>query len=486
MGDALGTAPTVGTQTIDLDGELLSLAGTATIDVFGFFTGQFIFTVDSTTVSATVGAGGGVNSLVGAQLTTLSLELDGSDVTIGPASGPHLVIHDGTKLAVAVLKPATPAVGATFTDTRAWIGVKATEVGASLEGIDGLTLSITGGSFSYNSASGAHDDNGAAAGGTVTTATALTWATALGTAPTVGTQTIDLDGELLSLAGTATIDVFGFFTGQFIFTVDSTTVSATVGTGGGVNSLVGAQLTTLSLELDGSDVTIGPASGPHLVIHDGTKLAVAVLKPATPAVGATFTDTRAWIGVKATEVGASLEGIDGLTLSITGGSFSYNSASGAHDDNGAAAGGTVTTATALKWASALGTAPTVGTQTIDLDGELLSLAGTATIDVFGFFTGQFIFTVDSTTVSATVGTGGGVDIVEWRAADDLVARARRFGCHDRPREWSASGDPRRDQARRRRPEARNAGCWGDVYRHEGMDRREGDRGRRVTGGHRRA
>ncbi len=52
-------------------------------------------------------------------------------------------------------------------------------------------------------------------------ASALNWATALGTAPTVGTQTIDLGGELLSLAGTATIDVFGFFSGQFTFTVDS-------------------------------------------------------------------------------------------------------------------------------------------------------------------------------------------------------------------------------------------------------------------------
>ncbi len=83
---------------------------------------------------ATVGAGGGVNSLAGAQLTTLSLELDGSDMTIGPAGGLHLVIHDGTKLAVAVLKPAAPAVGATYTDTRAWIGVKATDVGASLGG----------------------------------------------------------------------------------------------------------------------------------------------------------------------------------------------------------------------------------------------------------------------------------------------------------------------------------------------------------------
>ena len=99
--------------------------------------------------------------------------------------------------------------------------MKATDVGASLEGIDGLVLSITGGTFSYNSASGAHDDNGATAGGTITNASALTWATALGTAPTVGTQTIDLDGELLSLAGTAQIDVFGFFSGQFIFTVDT-------------------------------------------------------------------------------------------------------------------------------------------------------------------------------------------------------------------------------------------------------------------------
>ena len=75
-------------------------------------------------------------------------------------------------------------------------------------------------------------------------------------------------------------------------------------------------------------------------------------------------------------------------LSLTGGSFSYNSASGAHDANGAATGGTITTAGALDWAAALGTAPVVGTQTIDLDGELLALAGTATIDVFGFFTRQ--------------------------------------------------------------------------------------------------
>ncbi len=94
-------------------------------------------------------------------LTTLSLEVVDDPVTIGPADGVHLEISDGTKLAVAVLKPAALPLGAGLpTDTRAWIGVKATDVGASLEGIDGLVLSLTGGSFSYNSASGFHDSNG--------------------------------------------------------------------------------------------------------------------------------------------------------------------------------------------------------------------------------------------------------------------------------------------------------------------------------------
>ena len=110
-------------------------------------------------------------------------------------------------------------------------------------------------------------------------------------------------------------------------------------------------------------------------------------------------------------------------LSITGGTFSYNSASGAHDDNGATAGGTITNASALTWATALGTAPTVGAQTIDLDGELLSLAGTAQIDVFGFFTGQFIFTVDTSDGQRDGRQRRRRELVDGCAADDLVARA---------------------------------------------------------------
>ena len=108
----------------------------------------------------------------------------------------------------------------------------------------------------------------------------------------VGSQTIDLDGELLALAGTATIDVFGFFTGKFMFAVDTDAVRATVGTGGAVDTLTGAQLTTLSLEVGWSESRSGRPAVSHLVITDGTKLAVAVLKPAAPAVGATFTDTQ--------------------------------------------------------------------------------------------------------------------------------------------------------------------------------------------------
>ncbi len=133
-------------------------------------------------------------------------------------------------------------------------------------------LSVSNGTFSYNSASGAHDDNGATAGGTITNATALNWAAAVGTAPTVGTQTIDLGGELLTLAGTASIDVFGFFTGQF----SSRLIRRRVGDRrcGRWRELAGrGAVDDVVARADGSDVTIGPAGGPHLVIHDGTKLA---------------------------------------------------------------------------------------------------------------------------------------------------------------------------------------------------------------------
>ena len=391
--------------------------------MFGFFTGQFIFTVDTSTVSATVGTGGGVNSLVGAQLTTLSLELDGSDVTIGPASGPHLVIHDGTKLAVAVLKPATPAVGATFSDTRAWIGLKATDVGASLEGIDGLEIAVTGGSFQFNSASGAHDDNGATAGGTITNATALNWATALGTAPTVGTQTINLDGQLLSLAGTATIDVFGFFTGQFAFTVLMRNVDVDLGGAAGAE-LINASLVTLSLTVVTNPVTIGEG-GVGFTVGVGSSVAVAVLT--APVATAPATDNRKWTALRVGLSNASLTAAENLTINNINGTFELNNATGQLDSNGATAGGVLTAATALDWRHALdldddgvfseNDDPTtettddvllVGTQTIALSGSGMRVSGSASFDVFGILTGSASFALSNRLVDVDLdGVAGG-------------------------------------------------------------------------------
>ncbi len=95
---------------------------------------------------------------------------------------------------------------------------------------------------------------------------------------------------------------------------------------------------------------------------------------------------------------------------------------------------------ALTWATALGTAPVVGSQTIDLDGELFSLAGTATIDVFGFFTGSS--SSPSTRDRQRDGRSGRRrEHADRRAADDVVAGAGRVGCDDRAGERSASGDP---------------------------------------------
>ncbi len=176
--------------------------------------------------------------------------------------------RDGTKLAVAVLKPAALPLGAGLpTDTRAWIGVKATDVGASLEGIDGLVLSLTGGSFSYNSASGLHDSNGGlATDGTITNAVALIgrrrWGRRRWSGRRRSISTVSCSRWPARRRSTCS----GSSTGKFTFTVDSVAVSATVGTGGAVDTLTGALLTTLSLEVVDDPVTIGPADGVHLEI----------------------------------------------------------------------------------------------------------------------------------------------------------------------------------------------------------------------------
>ena len=94
-------------------------------------------------------------------------------------------------------------------------------------------------------------------------------------------------------------------------------VGATVGTGGGVNTLSGAQLTTLSLELDVSDITVGPVE--RRASGDPRRHQARGRRAQAGGAGGwcdPSPDTRAWIGVKATEVGTWLEGIDGLTLSI--------------------------------------------------------------------------------------------------------------------------------------------------------------------------
>ena len=336
------------------------------------------------------------------------------------------MIHDGTKLAVAVLKPATPAVGATFTDTRAWIGVKATDVGASLEGIDGLTIAVTGGSFQFNSASGLHDDNGATAGGTITNATALNWATALGTAPTVGTQTIDLNGQLLSLAGTATIDVFGFFTGQFAFTVLMRNVDVDLGGAVGAE-LINASLVTLSLTVVTNPVTIGQG-GVGFTVGVGSGIAVAALTaPALPAGTGLPTDSRKWTAIKVELVAASLI-IGGLQITDIDGTFQINSATGQHDSNGGLpTDGTITPAVALDWRIALDldddgvfsenddpTSETtddvlvVGTETIDLVGTGMRVSGSADLDVFGILTGSASFALSNRLVDVDLdGVAGG-------------------------------------------------------------------------------
>ena len=460
------TTVTGATPPINFTGAVRTASGTATINIFNYLSGGVSFDLEQRTVDLDTDAVAGTD-LTGATLTTLSLTVT-SPIFIG-ADGVGFTVAGGS-VSVAAIEPASDL------DTRSWVAFSGSLTGVSFGGVPGLTLTLSTASVSFN--------RGTSAG-------ALDWVADLdldqdGTYSENGDPVGETSDDLLTLegveieftdafqavSGTAVVDIFGFIAGSAAFDYSSRSVDVDLDGVAGAE-LIGATLSTLELTIT-SPVTVGPTDGVHLSVSAGT-LAVAALSAPTPT--APVTDDRHWTGVVASGVSASLLGVDGLTLAVTGGSFKFNSASGAYSDG---VGGTPVDAVALDWSEALASAP------VDLDGELLSLAGTATIDVFGFFTGQFIFTVDTTTVSATVGTGGGVNRLSGAQLTTLSLELDGSDVTIGPAEWSASGDPRRHQARRRRPEARDAGGRRDLHRYQGMDRREGDRRRRLTGGDRRA
>src|SRR5918994_3951691 len=133
------------------------------------------------------------------------------------------------------------------------------------------------------------------------------------------------------------------------------------------------------------------------------------------------------MAVKVELVDASLN-LGGLSITEINGSFQINSASGQHDSNGGQpTDGTITSAVALDWRSALDldddgvfsengdpTSETtddvlvVGTETIDLVGTGMRVSGSAELDVFGILTGDASFALTNRLVDVDLdGVAGG-------------------------------------------------------------------------------
>ncbi|HET6548786.1 MAG TPA: calcium-binding protein, partial [Solirubrobacter sp.] len=349
-----GGAPIV--HTFAYTAERLRATGSLSVDILGFVTGTVGVAYETKTVDARIATG---DDLDDASLTLISLSV--SDIFIGVPQGPGFTITSG-KLSLAMLKPNAAAVAAG--DGRSWLALTATLGDASLTGIDGLTLSLTDVSATINRGSGLKNN---------VIAPALDWATAFDDDVVVKDEndaetTIDLSGDQLSLAGTATFDFFGFVSGSATLDFSQRTVP-TVDLVEGPD-LTDARLTTLGLTL--TDVFIG-ANGIGFSLDSGT-LAVATLKPAAPAQGQPA-DPRGWTAVYAQLDGATLTGL-GSTFNLTAQTLKVeiNTSSGG-----------ATPPKPLDWGTAIGGAPVqVGTVSIALSGKLLRVAGTLSLDIADF------------------------------------------------------------------------------------------------------
>jgi len=120
-----------------------------TIDIFGFVRGTVGFTFETRTVDVDVHSNGS-EILHGATLTLVSLTVQ--DVFVGVPGSVGFHVTSGS-LALAMVKPAPPALGG-IPDTRSWLALSGLLNNGSLQGVDGLTLTVVQLGLDINQGSG--------------------------------------------------------------------------------------------------------------------------------------------------------------------------------------------------------------------------------------------------------------------------------------------------------------------------------------------
>ncbi len=324
----------------------------------------------------------------------------------------------GGDLGLALIEPPKPSSG---TDSRYWIAVDASGIGASLA-LGGISASVSSLSVQVNEAGGA-----LVQGATTTPATELDWTQFAPNYIDPGANIPSLPAGTLAIKYNATspqfqvgatgasFNIFNIFTGMANFTLSQSTTNVSF-TGAAPASLVGATLVQVSL----SDFTFSlGASGFGLTISSGTSgaIAVAAIHAPTPAQG---TDNRYWVAVAADDLTATLSFGSSFTATVSSLSLEINQAGGSFVE-----GTTTTPATPLDWTKDLdltgsgtfgGAANEVNpggvlSAPITYTGPELGVSGTLEeINLFNLFSGSASFAITITTVNVAFSGMGKPDI----------------------------------------------------------------------------
>ncbi|HVM56368.1 MAG TPA: hypothetical protein VMT74_02815, partial [Gaiellaceae bacterium] len=400
---------TVGGIPIDLTGATFVVSGTADVQLFGMITGQVSFAFQQQTVSVDVDRDGMLElpvsgtpwargppgpDLQNATLTTFGLSVASGHTLSFGVGGVGFTVSAGS-LALAIVTPSAAAQAAG--DGRSWLALDAQITSASFTGIPGLTLTVTGLTVEINRASGVYTiDIHNPAAGTVPTQ-ALDWTKSLDLdanghfGETTDQLSVAISGSgsipiaftgttSLKITGTATIDFESLISGTVGFALTTQTITGTTANPiGGVTGLTSASLTTLAITATSLFVGYGTVG----FQISGGGLAIASLTPTDT------TDTRSWLGLQADLSAGSLNGVPGLTFTVSSLQISTNSASG-----GASLDWTKVQTGGVAVLDANGV-----THTIAMTGDTpLVISGNASIDVAGLLAGSVHFVITQSTV----------------------------------------------------------------------------------------
>ncbi|MGZ6715887.1 MAG: hypothetical protein ACXVFG_14140, partial [Gaiellaceae bacterium] len=353
---------------IDLTDDKTVVAGDLTnLNIADLVTGSAHFEVTKQTIH--VNQGGSVAA------TLMTFGLSSLNLTVGTSTF-GVTINSGS-VAIAAITPTDTS------DTRRWLGVRGTELGATLNLGGFVTATLQHVEVRVNRFSGG--------------ATALNWLTSLdlnndgtfGADPadklSVVLVPINLTTDEVFVAGDLTgLDIAGLVSGSAHFEVKKQTIQ--------VNQGSTTSATLLTFGLSNLNLTVGTSSF-GLTINAGS-IAIAAI---TPTIG---TDTRRWLAVKGTELGASLN-LGGLvTATLQHVTVSVNNFSGG--------------ATVLNWLTSLnlngnatfGENPadrlTVAGVLIDLTDDQTIVSGDlASLDIAGLVSGSAHFELKRQTIHVT-------------------------------------------------------------------------------------